>query len=58
MEDEEGKVQVNELDLGFYIIHVFSILLPCGCIESLEYIEWENNQIDQIKRLLWVLNMS
>jgi len=29
MEDEEGKVEV-ELDLGFCLIHLLYILLPCG----------------------------
>jgi len=28
MEDEEGKVEV-ELDLGFCLIHLLYILLPC-----------------------------
>jgi hypothetical protein len=26
MENEEGKVEVDELDLGFYLIHVFYII--------------------------------
>ncbi len=30
MEDEEGKVEVDELYLGFYLIHVLYIILPCG----------------------------
>jgi hypothetical protein len=30
MENEEGKVEVNELDLGFCLIHVLYIILPCG----------------------------
>jgi len=29
MEDEEGKVEV-ELNLGFCLIHLLYILLPCG----------------------------
>jgi hypothetical protein len=29
MEDEEGKVEVDELYLGFCIIHVLYIILPC-----------------------------
>ncbi len=29
MEDEEGKIEVDELDLGFYLIHVLYIILPC-----------------------------
>jgi hypothetical protein len=30
MENEEGKVEVDKLDLGFYLIHVVYIILPCG----------------------------
>jgi hypothetical protein len=30
MEDEEGQVEVDELDLGFCLIHVLYIILPCG----------------------------
>jgi hypothetical protein len=30
MEDEEGKVEVYELDLGLCLIHVFYIILSCG----------------------------
>jgi len=30
MENEEGKVEVDELDLGFCLIHVLYIILPCG----------------------------
>ncbi len=30
MENEEGKVEVDKLDLGFYLIHVLYIILPCG----------------------------
>jgi hypothetical protein len=35
MEDEEGKVQVDKLYLGFYLIHVLYIILPSGFIELL-----------------------
>jgi hypothetical protein len=35
MEDEEGKVEIDELYLGFCLIHVFYIILPCGFIELL-----------------------
>ncbi len=30
MEDEKGKVEVDELDLGLCLIHVLYIILPCG----------------------------
>ncbi len=30
MEDEEGKVEVHELNMQFYLIHALYITLPCG----------------------------
>jgi hypothetical protein len=30
MEDEEGQVEMNELNLGFCLIHVLYIILFCG----------------------------
>ncbi len=30
MENEVGKVEVEKLDLGFCLIHVLYIILPCG----------------------------
>jgi hypothetical protein len=30
MENEEGKVEVDELNLGFCLIHVLYIILPYG----------------------------
>ncbi len=35
MENEEGKVEIDELDLGFCLIHVFYIILPYGFTELL-----------------------
>jgi hypothetical protein len=35
MEDEEGKIEVNKLNLGFCLIHVLYIILPCGFIKLL-----------------------
>jgi hypothetical protein len=35
MEDEKGKVEVDELDLGLCLIHVFYIILPCGFTKKL-----------------------
>ncbi len=29
MENKEGKVEVDELNLGFCLIHVLYIILPC-----------------------------
>jgi hypothetical protein len=30
MEIEEGKVEINEIDLGFCLTHVLYMVLPCG----------------------------
>jgi hypothetical protein len=30
MEIEEGKVEIDEIDLGFCLIHVLYRVLPCG----------------------------
>ncbi len=30
MEDEKGKVEVDKLGLGFCLIHLLYIILPCG----------------------------
>ncbi len=30
MEIEEGKVEIDEIDLGFYLIHILYRVLPCG----------------------------
>jgi hypothetical protein len=30
MEIEEGKVEIDEIDLGFCLIHVFYMVLPNG----------------------------
>ncbi len=35
IEDEKGKVEVDELDLGLCLIHVLYIILPYGFIELL-----------------------
>jgi hypothetical protein len=33
MEIEEGKVEMDEIDLGFCLIHVLYRILPCGYID-------------------------
>jgi len=37
MANEEGKVELDELDLGFCLIHVLYIILPCGFTKLLEF---------------------
>jgi hypothetical protein len=50
MENEEGKVEVDELDLGFYLIHVLYIIIPCRFTKKLGfYIELIKKKIEQIK---------
>jgi hypothetical protein len=33
MEIEEGKMEIDENDLGFCLIHVLYMVLPCGYID-------------------------
>jgi len=45
MEDEEGKVEVHELNMWFYLIHALYITLPCGFIKNCwEYIKLEKKK--------------
>jgi hypothetical protein len=34
MEIEERKVEIDEIDLGFYLIHVLYMVLPCGYLDG------------------------
>jgi hypothetical protein len=49
MEDEEGKVELDELYLGFYLIHVLYIILPCGFIELLGVYKVGKEENKQLK---------
>jgi hypothetical protein len=35
MEDGEGKIEVDEINLRFCLIHEFYIIIPCGFIKLL-----------------------
>ncbi len=50
MEDEKWEVEVNELDLGFCLIHVLYIILPCGFTELLGVykVEQEENKSNKM----------
>jgi hypothetical protein len=58
MEDEEGKVEVDELDLGSCLIHVFYIILPCGFTKLLGVYKMGKKENRSNKMLLWVSSMS
>jgi hypothetical protein len=58
MEDEEGKIEVNELDLGSFLIHVLYIILPSGFTKLLGIYKMGKEENRSNKMLLWVSNMS
>jgi hypothetical protein len=49
MENVEGKVEVNKIDFGFYLIHVLYIILPCGFTKLLGVYKVGKEKIKQIK---------
>jgi len=49
MENVEGKVEVNKIDLGFYLIHALYIILPCGFTKLLGVYKVGKEKIKQIK---------
>jgi hypothetical protein len=58
MEDEEGKIKIDELDLGFCVIHVLYIILPCGFTKYLGVYKVGKEENKSNKMLLWVFSMS
>jgi len=50
MENEEGKVEVDKLNLGFYLIHVLYIILPCGFTKLLKVykVDKEENRANKM----------
>jgi hypothetical protein len=42
MEIEERKVEIDEIDLGFYLIHVLYMVLPCGYIDLMGFYRIES----------------
>jgi hypothetical protein len=49
MQNEKEKIEVKELDLGFCLIHVLYIILPCGFTKSLGGHRVGEKKIEQIK---------
>jgi hypothetical protein len=50
MEIEKKKVEINENDLGFCLIHVLYMVLPCGYIDLMGayIIEIKYNGVDKM----------
>jgi hypothetical protein len=50
MEIEKKKVEINENDLGFCLIHVLYMVLPCGYIDlmGVYIIEIKYNGVDNM----------
>jgi hypothetical protein len=49
MEIEEGKVEIDEIDLGFFLIHTLYMVLPCGYIDltNVYRIEKKHNRVNK-----------
>jgi hypothetical protein len=45
MEIEEGKMEIDDIDLGFCLIHVLYRVLPCGNIDIMGVYRVEKNII-------------
>jgi len=49
MKSEERKVEINEIDLGFCLFHVFFIVLPCGFSNILRVYKLEKKKKKKIQ---------
>jgi hypothetical protein len=50
MEREEERVEVDEIDVGFFLLHIFFKVSPCGYAKVIGTYKVEK------KRLFWGLN--
>jgi hypothetical protein len=50
MEIEKGKVEIDEIDFGFCLIHVFYRVLPCGYTNLIGayIIERKHNRVNKM----------
>jgi hypothetical protein len=50
---EQGKVEVDEMNLGFCLIHVFIMFMPCGFLDVLGIYRLlkKDNQITNMAKL-------
>jgi hypothetical protein len=50
MEVEEGKMEINEIDMGFCLIHALYMVLPCGYIDLMGAyrIEKKHSRVNQM----------
>jgi hypothetical protein len=57
MEIEKGKVEIDEIDLGFCLIRVFYRVLPCGYTDLMGVYRIEKDHSKMNKRLFWGLKI-
>jgi hypothetical protein len=50
---EQGKVEVDEIDLGFYLTHLLIVFLPCEFLDVLRIYRLEK-QDNQSRKLIEV----
>ncbi len=56
MEIEEGKMEIDEIDLGFCLIHVRYKVLPCGYTNLMGAYRIERKHSRVNKMTIWGLN--
>jgi hypothetical protein len=56
MEIEEGRMEIDEIDLGFCLIHVHYRVLPCGYTYLMGAYRIERKHSRVNKMMFWGLN--
>jgi hypothetical protein len=56
MEIEEGKMEIDEIDLGFCLLHVCYKVLPCGYTNLMGAYRIERKHSRVNKMTIWGLN--
>jgi hypothetical protein len=57
MEIEQGKVEIDEIDLGFCLIYVLYMVLPCGYTDSIGAYKIERKRSGVNKMIILGLNL-
>ncbi len=53
MEIEEREVEIDEIDLGFYLIYVLYMVLPCGYLDLMVVYRNESKHSGVNKMFVW-----
>jgi len=43
MEIEKRKVEIDQIDLGYYLTHILYMVLPCGYADLMVFIKLKEN---------------